>query len=257
MADTGNVFDNSAAIPPALAGQGEPAPAGNTPSIETPATPPEGQGVPVTVPDPAPAAPVTPSNWQTEFQTPEEMYEALQKTKTSYEHLRPEYTKATQELSVLRKGTAQAANQAQTPDPQNMTPADQLLGRVAELVQPIREQNEELMMQSEISRITAAHPDFIQFAPEVTQLLKDNPEYWNLKNPIETAYKLAKSEKAPADIKTAVTAATQKAYADKDIKVLNSLDNRTPVNNGVPEKTEEQKIKESILGVYGKRSNVF
>lgn len=259
MADTGNIFDNSATVTPSL-GQGENTGAGNDPQIDPAVAAPDGQAAQ----SGEPASTQNTVDWQTEFKTPEEMYAALQKSKQSYENLRPQYTKATMELSNLRKSSRQVVDNQGQADPQkgdtlpaDNDPVNMLLNKVIDIVTPVREQNEELMMQNEVARIISANPDFLQYAQDVTQMLKDNPEYWNIKNPVETAYTIVKAKKATEVIATAETNARNQAYADKELKVINPAANRTPVNNGGETKTPEQLIKEGILGAYKHNNSIF
>jgi hypothetical protein len=162
----------------------------------------------------------------------------------------------TQELSAIRKGQT-VDNQRQTDPQQTQTPVDAILNKVAEIVRPVKEQNEELMMQNEVARIASVNPDFMQLAPEISKTLKDNPQYWNIPNPIETVYRIVKADKANEVIATATANARNQAYADKELKILNPAAARTQVNTAENQKTPEQIIKEGILSAVDNHNSIF
>ena len=263
MAD--NIFDNS----PDVSLMGDALEQGDTAGTEVPQ-----DGTEVEVNTPGAAAPEgtetegTTSEWGKEFATPEEMYKAYQGTKKSYDHLRPKFTQTAQELSTLRKAqqyptpngnNSEGYSQMQNTAPQEGQAVDArkiIADYVNELVAPVRQQNDDLNMQMQVSKLMTDNPDFADLAPTIMELFKDDPALWNTKNPIEKAYKLAKVSKLGTDMGKMATDAREAAYADKDIKVL-SNNKANPANNQAPKRTDEEAIQDSILAAFGKGNHIF
>jgi len=243
MADIGNIFDNSATITPSLEGQGEGA------AAEVVVQEPEV----IVAPDEGQAATEQEPTWKSEFKSEQEMYEAYKKIDKSYTSLRPEYTKVTQEYSALKKSSQPVDNQVI--DPQT-NPVEALLAKVKEIVNPVKEQNDELVMQTQVSRIMHDNPDFAELAPTVSEILKAKPYLWNDDSPIETALELARARKGKENLVKLVTDTRNQAYADKELKILNSTGTKTPVVNN-QEKTEEEMIRESIMSTTKRGGSIF
>lgn len=258
MADGDNIFNNSGVVIPDSLRQDEPTRTEDVPPVpDAPVvTPDEGQVTP-----PATIVEPTVPEWQSKFKTPEEMYAELNKVNNSYGNLRTKFTQTTQEFSTLRK--AQGGAPTQTTEPQTFTDPsyrptqeDMIISKVSEIVAPIKEQNDELMMQNTVSKLINDHPDFIELAPNIKDILADDPAMWNLKNPLEAAYKQAKSDKLASEIGKAVADARKDAYADKDIKVMNG-DTKTPVSTQTKQKSEEETIRDSILASSSYKRGIF
>jgi len=243
MSDTGNVFDNSGTITPSLEGQVDVGAIDET--TDTDVTPEqEGQVTETQATDPV---------WKAKFKSPEEMYDAYAKLDQSYANLRPQFTKVTQELSGIKKGSTQVANQA-APDPQN--PVEVLLGRVKDIVNPIQEQNDALMMQAQVSRAMQENSDFAELAPAMAEILKAKPHLWNDDSPIETALELARSRKTKDNLSKVATETRAQAYADKDIKIVNTA-GANKQTSATEEKSPEDTIRDGILRVSNRGGSIF
>jgi hypothetical protein len=264
MAIAGNIFDNSVTVPPLLEGQGT-EPAGDEPII---APPDAGQGEGIVVEEgdgTQPGEGAAPVSWQDKYKTPEEMYGAMQKLEQSYENLRPKFTKTAMELSQLKKQSAQPPAQQEQPpaaptaQPQptaQPNPIDTILGYVNAQIQPVREQNEELMMQNTVIRLAQENPDFKELAPKVQDILKNKPALWNLDDPIETALEIARAQNMKANMGRIVADVKQEVYGDREVKVLNGTQ-RTAPNQSQPQKTEEERIREGILDSVRYNKSIF
>jgi hypothetical protein len=253
MAD-GSIFDNGAAIAP-IDGQAAAPAENNTTGTQSaaPAAEPAGQAAEGAAANTQTTQPATQKTWQDEFKTPEEMYEALSKTKKSYEDLRPAYTKATQDLSALRKTQQPAAQPAQQGDA-----VAQLLGRVAEIVAPVKEQTEEIMMTNTLQRLANENPDmFKEVAPQLKTILESDPTLWQSKSPIETAFRIAKAEYLEKNMGSIAKDIRNQAYADKEQKVLGNTGRTTGTQMNQQPASEEDVIRESILNVSRKQSTIF
>lgn len=253
-----NIFDNDVNVTPGLAGQVATPAEGNP----TPATPPVEEGKVAT----PPAEGNTPADWQKEFESPEKMYEALQKTKQSYDNLRPVYTKTTQELSQLRKSViapqpATPQGQPQVPvqngqQLQNPNPIDVVNNMIRQQTQPLLEKQAELEMQTSVMRMMQEKTDFAELAPTIKTIFEQNPALWDTADPLNLAYMIAKASSQTANVDKLVSNARNEAYADKTLKVING-DVKTPANVQPPEKSEEQLTRERIVGAFARNKTVF
>lgn len=264
MPDELNVFNNSPVVTPDLEGQGDEVGTENT-STNTP--PESGQGEDTGTQGTESATSANEPEWAKEYKSPEDMYAALKNLNQSYNSLRPEYTRVTQELSTLRKGTLnqpittpvqdQTNNVTQQVQVPQSSPEEVLLSKIQEIVKPVREQNAELMMQNEIAVFASQNPDFLELAPDINETFKAEPALWNLTNPLQVAYSLTKAKKLASEVGKAVTQAKEEAYADKEIKVLNSTGKKTQSTPQEVQKTPEQLIQESILAASTKGGSIF
>lgn len=248
-----NIFDNSVNLAPMEESMGQANETG-TEGEETEYTPSSNeQGV-------SEGTAEVSDGWQKEFQSPEELYNAYQNTKKSYEHLRPKFTKTAQELSDLRRQAPAQTDTQVAADPQyvgqSSDPRKVLSDFVGEIVRPIKEQNEELIMHNQVSKMMVDHPDFAELSEDIMEVFKDDPSLWNTKNPIEKAYKLAKSSKLGDEVSRAVVDARNSAYADKEIKVLGSGNQAKPKASEVT-KSDADKIGDSIVSSYQRGNNIF
>ena len=259
MSDTESIFNNSGVVSPLLEGQGDESGTENVEPEVIESPPKDGQGdVNVEVPQqPSESEP----EWSKEYKTPEEMYAALQTVNKSYNSLRPEFTKVTQELSAIRKGSTDNQQSTQYTDPSykgpQQSPEEVLLGKIQEIVSPIREQNEELIMQNEVVKMASKYPDFTALSGDIRDLFRADEALWSVQNPLEVAYKLAKASKVSSEIGQVVTKAKEDAYADKEIKVLNSTGSKMQTLPQETPKTQEEIIRESILNASSKGGSIF
>jgi hypothetical protein len=227
---TGNVFDNSAAVTPSLEGQVTPSAEGTT-GGQTPQNT-DGQvaaastsGTPANAgqaPEGQTQGQSATAGWQSEFKSPEELYEAYTKNKQSYDNLRPAYTKATTELSALRKSsTTQQPAAQQAGSTQNLDASQTIKDRVVSIVAPLQEKQEELSMQTTLQGLAQKNPEVFQkVIPDVQKIFEERPELWNMPHAIETVYDIAEARYIKQNIATIANDATSKAYADKAIKTL-------------------------------------
>lgn len=200
-------------------------------------------------------------SWTKEFQSPEDLYKAYQNTKKSYEHLRPKFTKTAQELSDLRRSseTPQVYQNNAQVDPSTGQPNDArkiLADFVGEVVRPIKEQNEELMMHNQVTKMLVDHPDFAELAEDVMEVFKDDPSLWNTRNPLEKAYKIAKVSRLSTEVSKAVADTRNAAYADKEIKVLGAATKNQPKTTTASKSAEDQ-IGDAIVAAYRGGNNIF
>lgn len=224
-------------------------------------------------------------SWQQEYKSPDEMYEELQRVKKSYNHLRPEYTKVTQELSKLRKQhednqldtDPQQAQQGQQTgevytDPVTGRPysfdqygnpffvdtqqgADvlsQVQSYLQQAVAPLQQQMAEVQMQNEVAKLATNKPDFKEVAPTMKQILEQTPELWNLgtDRALDIAYNYARASLLEQQMGKAVSDAKEQTYRNKEIKTLVGTDRARPNTQNTQPSVEEQ-IKQSILGEAG------
>lgn len=205
-------------------------------------------------------------DWQKEFASPEEMYAAYANTKKSYDHIRPKLTTVTQELAQLKKGNVDTIPQSQQPvQPtqqvaQHQQSAEDIVRDfISESTRPVVEQMEQIMLQQEISNVANKYKDFADYGEGIKQLLEANPALWNVPNAVENAYKLAKFDSIGADLDKAVEKATQKAYADKQIKVLGSDNKARPSQHNMEPKAKsaEEQIADSILSAGQSKKTIF
>jgi hypothetical protein len=220
-----NVFDNSISAP-AIEGQVDVVAEDNTENNTSPEVQTEGQEVITNEPD----------------------YRKLyQETKQAYDNLRPVYTKATQELSKYKQtNPEQPVKQAQG-DPNDISSI--VSGLVQQAVAPLQQQQAELMLQNEVSRLRNTLPDFDTYAPKMYDLLESNPNLWNIGDTnavLETAYKLTKIEDLEKQIPDIVSKAQNDIYASKVTKEINSTD-RTRANQNGAEKSQGDMIRDGIL----------
>lgn len=263
MPEEFNVFNNSPIVTPDLEGQGDEVGTENTNTDTSPESGQEVENGGQTTENTTTSEP----EWAKEYKSPEDMYTALKNLNQSYNSLRPEYTRVTQELSNLRKGTLNPPTTTPVQDQTNTTvpqtqgvtisPEELLLNKIQEIVKPVREQNAELMMQNEVAVFASQNPDFLELAPEINETFKAEPALWNLSNPLQIAYSITKAKKLASEVGKAVTQAKEEAYADKEIKVLNSTGKKTQSTPQEVQKTPEQLIQESILAAATKGNSVF
>jgi hypothetical protein len=156
-------------------------------------------------------------------------------------------------LSTLRK--------AQQPTPQQAPQGDavaQLLGRVAEIVAPVKEQTEEIMMTTTLQRLSQENPEiFKEVAPQLKTILENDPTLWQSKSPIDTAFRIAKAEYLEKNMGSIATNIRNKAYADKDVKELNNAARATGTQMNQAQKSDADLIRESIMGISKQHTTIF
>lgn len=130
---------------------------------------------------------------------------------------------------------------------------------VAPLAQQIQQQQEQLMqvqMQAELAKVRTEHEDFDEVAPAIPELFESTPELFNLPNPIEHAYWIARSQLAERKLKDVYTDAQKAAYNSKAAKqkaVTETQVGKTPETK----KTPEEQIAEEILAVGKADGSIF
>lgn len=205
--------------------------------------------------------------WSSKFKTPEEIYAEYKKLEKSYNHLRPEYTKLTQELSNIRKtsttsdpgqGQSQVPNVTPNVNPQ-VNPNNQIIDTVKNLIQPIQEQQSALEMQNEVAKMAHGKKDFQEVAPELQNVLSQNPELWNLgtTRALEIAYSVAKTKLIETQVTQAVEQASQQSYKNKEVKVLTGGERPKVAGNSTDTASPEESIISEILGVSGGGNHIF
>jgi hypothetical protein len=240
--------------------------------------PEQGQGEETIETDPIQPSEQT-TNWADKFNSPEEMYAHYQKLEKSYNNLRPKLTKTAMELSALRKQPPQPQQQYQPPQTQpqqqyqppqyyqdphtgqiypqqpQLNPYEEIDRYVQQAVQPIREQQEDLKMQNEIAKLAASAPDFDALAPEIVKVFQSTPQLWNIPNPLEVAYHIARSRTGTQELSKAVSNARQEAYKNREIKELNGSE-RTK-NATQAQKSDAEQLADDILSGSSRGSSLF
>lgn len=138
-----------------------------------------------------------------------------------HKELRKFATQKAMELAAIKKQLlesaaapkTQEAPQAKPNENPLRQPMDELISskvneRLEELLAPIREQEEELALQTSIFTIAENDDDFSEVAPLFMEQIEANPEILSIKGGVELAYRAAK-----ADYQTLVQAARIKAEA--------------------------------------------
>lgn len=130
---------------------------------------------------------------------------------------------------------------------------------VAPLAQQVQQQQEQLMqvqMQAELAKVRTEHEDFDEVAPAIPELFESTPELFNLPNPIEHAYWIAKAQIAQQNMEKVYDDAQKAAYQSKDAKKKAVAETQT---GKVPEKgkTPEEQIAEEILAAGKADGSIF
>lgn len=256
MADFESVFDNSGTSP-ALEGQGQYEGTESTEPEQVevitpePETLEEPEGQVVAEPETQPEA--------------EPDYKALyESTKKAYDNIRPAFTRATQELSKFKQPVAEdkpvqaptTTTQTQR-TPQEEQVAQMIDGIVNQAMAPLRKQQSELVMQSEVAKFKATTKDFDEQAPKMYEILESMPQLWNvgeIGTVLQTAYKLAKIDTIESQIPALVAKAQNDAYASKVVKEANSTDKTRTSNQTTVERSPAEKIRDGILDSARKSS---
>lgn len=137
-----------------------------------------------------------------------------------YQELRKFATQKAMELSAIKKQLLESVA-VRDPEPQQAKPnenplrqpMDELISnkvkeQLADMLAPIREQEEALALQTSIFTLAESDEDFSDVAPMFMEQIEANPDILNIKGGIELAYKAAK-----ADYQVLVQAARIKAEA--------------------------------------------
>lgn len=199
-------------------------------------------------------------------------FENVEDLEKSYQHIRQFSTKLAQQLAEMRKGSGQQPQQQGTTAPQqtpSMPPmadptliqqmAPVLAPFMAPMMQQIKQQQDRLMqlqLQSEVTRLKAENDDFDEVAPVIPELFKTTPELFNLPNPVETAYLLAKSQVTQQNIKKVYNDAQKAAYDSKAAKqqaVTEGQQGKTPQKQVSP----EEAIANSIIEAANQGGSIF
>lgn len=157
----------------------------------------------------------------------------------------------------------QPPTQQQPPFPNNPAMLQQLAPVIAPFVAPlaqqVQQQQEQLMqvqMQAELAKVRSEHEDFDEVAPAIPQLFESTPELFNLPNPIEYAYWIAKSQIADQNMEKVYDDAQKAAYQSKDAKkkaVTETQSGKVPEK----EKTPEEQIAEEIIAAGKSDGSIF
>lgn len=151
----------------------------------------------------------------------------------------------------------------QSPLPNNPAMLQQLAPVIAPFVAPlaqqVQQQQEQLMqvqLQAELAKVRTENEDFDEVAPAIPQLFESTPELFNLPNPIEHAYWIAKSQIAQQNMEKVYDDAQKAAYQSKDAKKKAVAETQT---GKVPEKgkTPEEQIAEEIIAAGKSDGSIF
>jgi len=154
----------------------------------------------------AESAESTPS-WGSEYQTPEEMYAELKKTKESYKNLQSVWTKDHGKLLNQQKA-------ATAPQQQRTNELDPVTQAVEQRLAPIQDKLLLFEMQNSLSSLKESNPDtYDKVAPQLQDILNENPSLWGLENPLAIAYEIGEGRLFKKDLPDIIK--NSKAQADK------------------------------------------
>lgn len=168
-----------------------------------------------------------------------------------------------QQQAPQQQQPQQPPTQQQPPFPNNPAVLQQLAPVIAPFVAPlaqqVQQQQEQLMqvqMQAELAKVRSENEDFDEVAPAIPQLFESTPELFNLPNPIEHAYWIAKSQIAQQNMEKVYDDAQKAAYQSKDAKKKAVAETQT---GKVPEKgkTPEEQIAEEIIAAGKSDGSIF
>lgn len=159
-------------------------------------------------------------SWQQKYKSPQEMYDALQKLEESYNNIRPEFTRKSQELAELKKAVTKPDVPAVLPTEVN-NPEDvvalinaAVALRTEEAIAPIKEHAEMLEMETALNRLSKSYTDLEGHIPTMLAILQEDPYLWN--GGTEKALKSAYLQSKGASVNESVEKIIEKTLADKD-----------------------------------------
>lgn len=198
------------------------------------------------------------ADWTSQYGTPDKMFAELQQVKQAYDKLRPKFTQVTQELSTLKKSNTQQQTPEATQPQGHSNDAVRMLqeivdARVREVIAPLREKQEETSMAAEVEALRRTNGRiFDEVMPIAKQILTNEPSLWGTKEPVKAAFMIAKAEYLEKNIQTIVGNEASGAVEAAKQKLALAGHTAQVGQKPAPEKTEADKVAESIAN-FGKR----
>lgn len=203
--------------------------------------------------------------WAGRFKSPEEMEQAfLSMSKQDDKAVFDELVKLRQQSMVKNQQQQEDGNSQQLQELMNNDPQKALNVMIQQAVQqalkhyvvPMQTRVESLNMQTELNKLKATKSDFSQVAPYLAKVFAENPELWNVKNPITTAYALAKAEYADKAVSLAKEEGRKEAYESKARKTRAVAEGQK-AKVQKKEKSEEEQLLDAIFNTGTKGGNIF
>lgn len=182
-----------------------------------------------------------------------------------YNELRKFATQRSMELADVKRELLSAIPPAQAPEPAK--PTGNVLTRSFEEIleakvnekldkylAPIREQEAELEMQSNIIALAEADSDFSDVSPYFLKQLEEAPQLFNIENGIQIAYRAAKAEYLAKVTEARVRAETQSAVQRKAMKETISDGSSYTRPTQSKARSEADMIREAIMGVGARKT---
>lgn len=203
--------------------------------------------------------------WAGRFKSPEEMEEAFlsmsQKADTTVFN---ELTKLRQQAMSSNTDNSDEITDQRVQELLKINPQMALQVMTQQAVQqalkqyiaPMQTRVESLNMQTELNKLKATKSDFGQVAPYLAKVFAENPELWNVKNPITTAYALAKAEYADKAVSIAKEEGRKEAYKSKARKTKAVAEGQK-AKAQKKEKSEDEKLLDAIFNDGSKGGSVF
>lgn len=200
--------------------------------------------------------------WQKKFKSPQEMYDALNKLEQSYNNIRPEFTRKSQELAELKKKVAAPEPVPTLPTEVN-NPSDVVALidaavklRTAEAIAPMQEKADMLEMENALNKLAKNYKDLEGHIPNMLSILETEPYLWD--GGTEKALKNAYLQSKGAALTDSIDKIIENTLSDKD--QIQAIKNKTAERSkAAPQKqpttTNEDDIAEGILAIS--KSNIF
>jgi hypothetical protein len=196
-------------------------------------------------------------------------YKTVEELEKAYTNMVRKGTQLAMQLAEIRKNqnNQQQPQNVQQVQPQqagipgqaiNNDVLQQLAPVVVPLMQQVRalqEQQQHIAMQAEVSRLRSTYEDFDEVAPILPKLFEATPQLFNLPNPIETAYFIAKSQFATEQLQNVYNEATKQAYNSKAAKQKAVTEGQQSRAN--ESTSPEEEIAQSIVKMARKDGSIF
>jgi hypothetical protein len=203
--------------------------------------------------------------WAGRFKSPEEMEEAfLSMSQKDDKTVFNELTKLRQQAMPINTNNSDGNTDQRVQELLKTNPQMALQVMTQQAVQqalkqyiaPMQTRVESLNMQTELNKLKSTKSDFGQVAPYLAKVFAENPELWNVKNPITTAYALAKAEYADKAVSIAKEEGRKEAYKSKARKTKAVAEGQK-AKAQKKEKSEDEKLLDAIFNAGSKGGNVF
>ena len=180
-----------------------------------------------------------------------------------YNELRKFATQRSMELADLKRSLLAPAPPVAAPQPKQPNPitralddivAEKVNARLEEYLAPIREQEEELAVQSEIISLAERDPDFGNVSPIFLRQLESSPQLFDIEGGLEIAYRAAKAEYLEKVASARVKAETEQAMKRRAMKEDRTDSSSYARPSQSKAKSEADIIRESILGLGVRRA---